>query len=74
MPFQGMLFSKIFILFISTDPRADVNSLLSDVTQKMCEKYHFYHTCLQVEIPRTGHRTNFHPNNATENAEHNNTD
>lgn len=56
------------------DPRADVNSLLSDVTQKMCEKYHFYHTCLQVEIPRTGHRTNFHPNNATENAEHNNTD
>ncbi|XP_078376959.1 proton-coupled zinc antiporter SLC30A8-like [Oculina patagonica] len=53
------------------DPRADVNSLLSDASQKMCEKYHFYHTCLQVEIPPTEHRTNFHQNNTAAITDHN---
>jgi len=32
------------------DARADVNSLLEKATQAMTEKFHFYKTCLQVEI------------------------
>lgn len=40
----GLLFSS------SLDARADVNSLLEKATQAMTEKFHFYKTCLQVEI------------------------
>ena len=52
--------------YISTDPRTDVNSLLSLTTQKMCDKYHFYHTCLQLEILSTERRSNFHQNNTAQ--------
>jgi len=52
--------------FVSTDPGTDVNSLLSLATQKMCDKYHFYHTCLQLEIRSSERRTNFHQNNSAQ--------
>lgn len=48
------------------DPRADANALLSLTTQKMCDKYHFYHTCLQLEILSTERITNFHQNNSAQ--------
>ena len=49
---------------MSADPRTDVNSLLLEATQKMAEKYHFYKSCLQVEIKQTENGTIFHQNNA----------
>lgn len=57
------------------DSRADANTVLAEVTRKMCEKYQFYHTCLQIEIPRKGRRTSdIHRNNQTANTEHDNGD
>ena len=40
----------------------------------MCEKYQFYYTCLQIEIPRIEYRINIQQNNKTENTEHDNGD
>jgi len=53
------------LLSVSTDPRADVNSLLLEATQKMTETYHFYKSCLQVEFNQTElNKPHFHLNNA----------
>lgn len=55
---------KYVFFFMSADPRTDVNSLLLEATQKMAEKYHFYKSCLQVEIKQPENGTIFHQNNA----------
>lgn len=47
------------------DARADVNTLLRHATQTMTEKYHFYKTCLQVEIRKSENGPNLHQNGAT---------
>jgi len=50
---------------VVVDPRADVNSLLLEATQKMTETYHFYKSCLQVEFSQTVlNKPHFHLNNA----------
>lgn len=67
-------FSSLALLFLSTDSRANANTVLKEATRKMCEKYQFYYTCLQIEIPRTEYRINIQQNNKTENTEHDNGD